>query len=134
MFRRLTDFGFQRTPLQAVGFYLTYIVMGLLVSAGLGAIVAAGSGANGFDAGFQVGLQVGPVFAILLTTALAFVVLRAKGLLGHAGYLLVGLLGVGGAVLAGLLLGLVFVAFLTTRPESTSIDAVARPIDGATAR
>jgi hypothetical protein len=133
MFRHLTDYGFQRTPLQAIGFYLTYFVLGVLVSAALGAVFATGSGTSGFEEGVQVGLTVGSVFAVLFTAALSFVVLRAKGLLGHVGYLLVGLVGVAGAVVAGMLLGLVFAAFLTTRPVSTSIDAVARPIDGATA-
>src|SRR5689334_567476 len=133
MFRHLTDFGYQRTPLEAIGFYLTYFVLGVIASGALGAVFAVGSGANGFDEGMQAGLMVGPVFAVVLTAALSFVVLRAKGLLGHVGYLLVGLVGVAGAVVAGMLLGLVVVAFLTTRPAGTSVDAEARPVDGAAA-
>ena len=54
------------------------------------------------------GRQPGPV--------LALVVLHAKGQLGNFVYLFVAVLSAAGAAVAGLLLGLVFVAFLTTRP------------------
>jgi hypothetical protein len=129
MFRRLTDFGYQRTPGQAFGFYLVYFFGGIIVGGLIGAIIAPFSGVSSFQEGLAFGAKVGGIFAVLLTLTLSFAILWAKGLLGHIGYLLVALLGTASAVLLGMLLGLVFVAFLTTRPASTSIGAIAGPAD-----
>ena len=84
MFRKLTDFGYQRTPVQAIGFYLVYFFGGVIVSSLLGAIASAATGSSGFEQGMAVGLQVGTVFAILFTAALSAVILWAKGAIGLA--------------------------------------------------
>lgn len=133
MFRRLGEFGYQRSAVQAIGFYLVYFVAGIIVSGMLGGIFGVATGANGLEEGMQVGLKVGTIFAVFLTAVLSFAILRAKGQLKNVLYLLVGLLSVGAAWLGGLLFGLVFVAFLTTRPASPEIDATARPIEGVAA-
>ena len=112
MFRRLTDFGHQRTLVEAIGFYLAYLVLGIVLAAGLGAL--AGLVDRGF--GFESGLALGTAVAIGICPVLAFVILGAKRQLRHVGYVLVAVLSVAGAAVGGLLLGLVFVAFLTTRP------------------
>ena len=129
MFRRLTDFGYQRTLGQAVGFYLVYFFAGIIVSGLISGAIAPFAGVSGFQEGLAFGAKVGGIFAVLLTLTLSFAILRAKGLLGHIGYLIVGLVGTASAVFLGMLLGLVFVAFLTTRPASTSMDAIAGPAD-----
>ena len=133
MFRRLGEFGYQRSAVQAIGFYLAYFFAGIIVSGVLGGIFGMATGANGFEEGMQVGLKVGTYFAILLTAVLSFAVLRAKGQLRNVPHLLVGLLSVGAGWLGGLLFGLIFVAFLTTRPANPEIDATARPIEGVAA-
>jgi hypothetical protein len=131
MFRHLGDFGHQRTPVQAIGFYLVYLFTGLILSGLVGALFAFATGANGFDEGMAAGLKIGPVFAILLSGALAFMILRAKGLFRDAITLIAAALSLVGAAGLGLLLGLLFVAFLTTRPSSREIDAVAHPVERA---
>jgi hypothetical protein len=133
MFRRLGDFGYQRSAVQAIGFYLVYFFAGIIVSSMLGGVFGIATGANGLEEGMQVGLKVGMVFAIFLSAVLSFAILRAKGQLRNVLYLLVGLLSVGVAWLGGLLFGLLFVAFLTTRPVNPKIDAPARPIEGVAA-
>ena len=112
MFRRLTDFRFQRTPLEAFGFYLAYLIVGIGIAAGPGFL----GGLANVTAGFDAGMMLGAAFAIGICPVLALVVLHAKGQLGNFVYLFVAVLSVAGAAVAGLLLGLVFVAFLTTRP------------------
>ena len=112
MFRRLTDFGHQRTLVEAIGFYLAYLLLGIIVAAGLGFVAGFVTG----DFSFEGGMTVGAAFAIGICPVMGFIILGAKGLLSHLGYVAVAVLSVVGAALGGLLLGLVFVAFLTTRP------------------
>ena len=114
MFRRLTDLGHQRTPVEAIGFYLAYLVLGIMVGAALGFLAGLVTG----DVGFEGGMAIGAAFAIGICPVMAFVILGAKGLLGHLGYVAVAVLSVVGAAVGGLLLGLIFVAFLTTRPAA----------------
>jgi hypothetical protein len=120
MFQGLTDFGRQRTLVQAIGFYLVYLVLGIILGAVLGGVAALVTGNNSFD----MGLMVGTVMAIVVTPLMAFGVLYAKGLLRHIGFLLVAVLSVAGAAIGGLILGLLFVAFLTTRPAASSPEPV----------
>ena len=67
--------------------------------------------------GFDSGLMIGTVGAVIMSPTLSLLVLRAKGQLGHIGFLLAALLSGVGAAFGGLILGLAFVAFLTTRPS-----------------
>ena len=120
MFRHLTDFGHQRSPLEAFGFYLAYLVLGVVTSMVLGML--AGLLLDGF--GFESGLTLGTFVAIGICPVLSFFILRAKGLLRHVGFLLVALLSVAGAAVGGLLLGLIFVAFLSNRPSAGSPEPV----------
>ena len=120
MFRRLTDFGYQRTLVEALGFYLVYLILGIVVAAMLGAL----SGPLTGNSGFEGGLLVGTIFAIVACPVLSFAILYKKGLLRHVGFLLVALLSVAGAAAGGLLLGLIFVAFLSTRHAVQSSEPV----------
>src|SRR3954447_15252751 len=95
MFRRLFTFGYQRTLVQAIGFYLVYLVGGIIISAMVSALLTPFEGLSGFDEGFAFGLQVGSVFAVLLTLALGFSIVRAKASFRHPGYLFVAVLSVG---------------------------------------
>ena len=115
MFRRLTDFGHQRTLVEAIGFYLTYLVLGIAIAAALGAIAGPLAVING-GSSFDGGMLIGTIFAVVACPVLSFTILFKKGLLTHIGYVLVAVLSVTGAAVGGLLLGLIFVAFLTTRP------------------
>jgi hypothetical protein len=112
MFRRLTDFGHERSLIQAVGFYLAYLVLGIV----LGALLGAVAGMMFKDFGFDAGLMAGAALAVVSCPALSFAILRAKGLLSNVMLLLVAVLSVAGAAVGGLILGLIFVAFLSTRP------------------
>jgi hypothetical protein len=113
MFGRLSDFGHQRSLVQALGFYLAYLVAGIVLLALVGGMAGLLVSGVGFDSG----LMIGTVGAIIMSPTLSLLVLRAKGQLGHIGFLLAALLSGVGAAFGGLILGLAFVAFLTTRPS-----------------
>jgi hypothetical protein len=112
MFRRLTDFGHERSPIQAIGFYLVYLVLGIA----LGAVLGGLAGLMFKDFSFDAGLMVGAALAVVSCPLLSFAILRAKGLLSNVMLLIVAVLSVAGAAAGGLIIGLLFVAFLTTRP------------------
>ena len=116
MFGQLSDFGHQRSAVQALGFYLAYLLTGIIFLALLGAV--AGMIVPGF--GFEGGLTLGTIGAVIISPVLALLVLRAKGLLGNIGFLVLALLSGGAAAVGGLILGLIVAAFLTTRPSHLS--------------
>jgi hypothetical protein len=118
MFRRLTDFGHERSLTQAVGFYLVYLVLGIA----LGALLGGLAGLMFKDFGFDAGLMIGAALAVVSCPLLSFAILRAKGLLSNVMLLLVAVLSVAGAAVGGLILGLIFVAFLTTRPAMQRLE------------
>ena len=117
MFSRLGEPGYRRTPLEAVGFYLVYAVLFVVLAALAGAAVglldppAAESGMSEL---------VGNVVAVLCCLALAVSLLRVKGLIAHPVFLTIGALGPLLAVFGGALLGLIPLAFLTTRAPRTA--------------
>ena len=127
MFTHLLDLSYRRSAKEALGFYLFYFVILVGVSAVAGAIFGAATPdrPQGFAAGYQSGLAIGNVVAIVGSAGLSFVVLVQKGRFNHPGYLLVGLLGVAGAFAAGALLGMIAPSWLSTRP-STAEAAAAR--------
>ena len=111
MFRRLTEFSFQRTVAQAFGFWLAYLVLGVLIGT-LGGGVYVWLVGGGIAEGFQAVRAIGIVYAL----AVSLVVCIQKRL-GFIGYLL----AVVSALLAffgGVALGLIPTAFLTTRPNA----------------
>jgi hypothetical protein len=124
MFRRLTDFGYQRSLVEAVGFYLVYLILGIVVAAMLGAVAGLLAGPISGGSSFEGGLLVGSIFAVVACPVMAFGILYKKGLLRHFGFILVALLSVAGAAAGGLILGLIFVAFLTSRRGISSPEPV----------
>ncbi len=111
MFRHLEDFRHARSLVQAIGFYLVYVIVGIVAIGALGFI----AGLVNRDFGFEQGMTLGTVVAAVASLALSLVVLRAKGLLGHLGFLAVAVLSGASALAGGLILSMLFVAFLTTR-------------------
>lgn len=79
--------------------------------------------------GLQRSSQRKTMFGIILTAALALLVLRAKRQLGRVGYLIVTLVSLAGALMGGLLIGLMFVAFLTTQPDAGNVDSLPEQIE-----
>ena len=111
MFKSLFAFGKQRSKREAVGFYLFYWFLGVVVST-VGLFMGGGWG---IQEGFAEDLWIGPYFfAMGFCLALAFLVLSKKDKLRNPGLVILALLSGVGAFLLGALVGLIPVAYLTT--------------------
>ena len=107
----MTDFSFKRSRKQALGFYLGYLVLIVLVGAVVGAVFGLISG-NG---NLELGLRVGNIMAILLALGLSFAILSKKKLTDNFGLILVALLSGLLAFVGGGILGLIPAAYLSTK-------------------
>ena len=112
MFTRLTDLGFKRSPLQAVGFYLAYSLLGVLIS-GLAGLLAAAFGFVEPD-DFSSLAQVGAAVIIPFCVAMAIGIGVKKDIALEFKMLVFYVITAICAVLLGALLGLVIPAYLTT--------------------
>jgi hypothetical protein len=111
MFNKLTDFSYRRNWKEAIGFYIAYFILGLVI----GGLVGALSGVLNPSGGFDEGLKMGSIVAVLLTLTISTLVLTKRGLSKSFGYIiLVPLSGIL-AILGGGFLGLILPAFMTTR-------------------
>ena len=109
MFKDLTNFAKKRTGWEAFGFYLAYLLLIIVVALLLGAMVAL------LDFNTGVAFRAGNIFAIAICLTLAFMVLKQKNLASNFGFILLALLSGVLAFIGGGILGLIPVAFLTTR-------------------
>lgn len=116
MFQHLTDFQYQRTALQAFGLYLAYFFLTMVIG-------GLGGGLLGLvmdpDNPFELGLRVGAVVAVITCLTLSSLIIKHKKRTSFSSILLIVLSG-GLALLGGALLGLVPVAYLSTRPSTIS--------------
>jgi hypothetical protein len=114
MFNNLTNYGFERTGKQAIGFYLAYLFLGLILGFLTGALYALITG----DGSFKGGVRAGQFMAIFYCLGLAITVAHFKGmLLSFKAILLVVTTGII-AVFIGALGGLIPVAYLSTASNS----------------
>jgi len=117
MFKNLTNFVYKRNVKEAIGFYIAYLVLVILVAMVLGGIFELVTG----DESFEFGLRIGNVVAIIASVGLFFLILKKKNLMGRFGYIILGLISGLLAFYGGGLLGLIPVAFLTTRESQESL-------------
>jgi len=103
MFENLFDFDKERLPLQALGFYIVFFIIGIAIAMSIAAI---------FAVDFESGLTVGQISAFLYCPFIGFQILSSKGQLSRYGVSIFGI-----AILAyflGCLGGLIPVAYLST--------------------
>jgi len=112
IFNNLTDFGYQRSTKEAIGFYIAYlfliIIFGVFLAFGLSAIVQNNT--------YNFGLIIGNVVAIVFSLGVSFLILKEKNLLGNFGFILLALLSGLLAIFLGGFGGLIPAAYLTTKP------------------
>lgn len=120
MFSNLTDFSFKRSAIQAVGFYIAYLVLTIVLGALAGGVFSILTSDLTVAGSYLSGVRIGAVLAVVVSTSLAFVVVSKKQRLSNFFYLiLIALSGIL-ALLAGGLAGLIIPAFLTTRDSLTT--------------
>ena len=123
MFSHLTDFGYQRSKKQALGFYLTY-VLGLLLLSGIAGFwsVIVQQAITHAAADYQQSANVGMIIAAIGSAAITYAVIARKNL--KASYLAVVLLaGISGGLL-GAFVGVLFAAVVSTKPPAARVDAM----------
>jgi len=116
MKRRITDLDMKRSWLQAITFYIIYLILGLLISGGIGAIVGSISGD-----GIQAGMRSGVVFGGVYTAYLYYNVYKKKKMNSKV-FIIFGVIGVIIGFFYGMTVSIVFVAVLTTRENGGSFD------------
>jgi len=124
MFTHLTNFAYKRTALQAVGFYIAYFLLLLLIAGATGGFLALVTGNVDQELSVRIGVMISAIACAVLSLAIA----QKKHTLHHFTTILAIILAIIGAMFGGALVGLVFVAYLTTKPiEQASRNAIARP-------
>jgi hypothetical protein len=113
MFTHLFDLSFQRSPRQAIGFYIIYFLM-TIVAAGL--FTGLLSASLSFD-GYQQAVSIGAIVAILACLGLSASILHTKHQVKNTTALLLVLAAGILALFAGSILGMIPVAYLTTLPK-----------------
>jgi hypothetical protein len=113
MFKNLTNFSYKRTVKEALGFYLAYLFLIMI----LGGLVGGFLGMIEKDGGFDLGVRIGTTFAVIFSVSLSFLILGKKKLLNNFGFILLALFSGLLAVFIGGLGGLIPAAYMTTRSE-----------------
>lgn len=119
MFDGVTDFSMKKTTKQAAGFYIVYLLI-IVVLSMIGGLVssinlAAANPNATTSSAFNAGVRIGTIIAILFVIILEVLILKGKGTFKDIISIVVALLAIILAFLGGSLLGLIPVAYLTTR-------------------
>ncbi len=118
MFQHLTDFAYQRTKKQALGFYIGYLALIMVIGGVIGIFIQATSPSQK-DTGSTIH-SVASLLAILAPFLLALTVAVAKRIYTQVFVVFMIILsGVFGSI-AGGMLGLIPVAYLTTREKKNN--------------
>jgi len=112
MFENVFDFGFNRTNKQAFGFWLVWLVIGMLGSGFITFLLP--SSASGWEEGFQEGVAIGSIVVIFYCPLIAFLVLAAKNRFNDFSSIVITLLSIIIASFLGAIFGLIPAAYLTT--------------------
>ena len=107
------NFKYKRTGVQAIGFYIVYFIIGVLLAGVISWLLQAGSDRD-FQTAYNIGVRIGVYVAIVYCTLLSLVILIAKKLYTKAMAVILFILSIIGALLMSNLLGCIFPAILST--------------------
>lgn len=117
MFKNLTNFAYKRDIKEAIGFYLAYLFLIILLATLFGGLMGLLADLDSF----KFGMSVGNIVAIVMAIGISILILKKKNLLGNFGFIVLVLLSGLLAFFGGSLLGLIPAAFLTTRESQESL-------------
>ena len=123
MFKKLNDFSYERNWKEAVGFYLAYLLFGIILGFVFGFILgvflySAGTTHN-FEANYEIGRRIGVSFYMIYILVIFALLLIKKRMLNNFGYILLALLNVILSVFGGVIFGIIIPAFITTRKTNS---------------
>jgi membrane protease YdiL (CAAX protease family) len=113
IFNNLADFDYQRSIKEAIGFYIAYFFLAIILAVFLALVLSATMQNNIYDFGL-----IGNTVAIIVSPGVSFLILKEKKLLGNFGFILLALLSGLLAIFLGVLGGLIPAAYLTTKPAN----------------
>jgi hypothetical protein len=115
MFKHLTDFGYKRNNKEALGFYLVYLVLFVLIGAVVAAIIGIATNTipQNFNDTFTKGEEAGAIIVGLGSAALSITILSAKNE-SRYGFVLLALIGGVLCLFGGGLFGFIIPAYFTT--------------------
>jgi len=117
MFKNLFNFSYKRTPLEALGFYIAYMVIIIVVIFLVGSTVGQLTGTRGNFS--LLAIIPGVLLAAIFCLVLSFMVLVKKKLTGNIFYVILAVIsGILGTLIVGSI-GLIITSFLTTRESKT---------------
>jgi len=114
VFRRLTQFSYQRSFVEAIGFYLAYLFLSMIIGGIAGASVALFSSHMDHATIFMMSARAGGFATVVLNGSIVCGLMLAKRL--SLGYILAIPLAMGLALVGGGLLGAIPAAVMSTRP------------------
>lgn len=129
MFKNLTDFAYTRNRKEALGFYLAYFFLSLLIGAAVGALSATDTTTfeESVEAGLTSGIYVATIYCLIVT---CLVLIRKRLYKDFKNILLVALSPLV-AIFLGSMFGLIIPAILTTKetipPAGASTDTPSDP-------
>jgi len=110
MFKKIFDFGYNRTGRQAVGFYIAHFIVLILLAGIFGGLTMGG---------FEEGVMAGARTAVVYSVVLSFLVVAKKNDWGLTTVVLSLVSGILAMILGGFT-GLIIPAYLTTRRRKTN--------------
>lgn len=114
MFTNLTNLSYQRNKKEALGFYITYLVITIL----LGTFISAVAGLIVGHSSFSLGIKIATLTALVVSMALSFLIIKRKKTTDNYGYIIIALLSGVLALLGGGILSLIPTTYLSTRKSS----------------
>lgn len=114
MFKKLTDLETKRTILQAIGFYLAYLLLYVLIGAFVGAITAF---VYPEKATYNDIFRIGVILSVVLSILISFISIYEKDRFDHFGMLILAILSGILSIFAGGFGGLIPIAIMTTFPS-----------------
>ena len=114
MFKKLTNFHYQRNTKEAVGFYFAYLLLILIT----GVVISGGFNIIFKPINFALGVRIGAMTAFVMSLSLSFLILKDKKLLKNFNCILLALVSGLLALFIGGLGGLIIPAYLTTKPAN----------------
>ena len=117
MFKNLFNFSYKRTPLEALGFYIAYMVIIVVIIFLIGSTVGRLTGTKGNFS--LLAIIPGVLSAAIFCLVLSFMVLVKKKLTSNIFYVILAVIsGILGILIVGSI-GLIITSFLTTREPKT---------------
>lgn len=116
MFSAPFEFAYQRSVLQAVGFYLAQLMIYIILSGViLGFFMAAGGMGDDFQGNVATAQAISPIIGMSHALLMVYLMLRSKGLRKQKKYIIAGGIAILLGAIGGPIISLMVVSYLSTK-------------------